>query len=245
MTVYRKTVETFLEVGKDFLLDMGENPAMLEFPVNASTPVYGSTVDTYTEFMTSGVLLSIGFLAAVPLTAMAMVTDRRNGLIERTMVTGVSMLKFLLSVIISQFLILVVQVSFVLFFVFLVFQTSYHGHFLLIFTLAIMQSLCGMCFGLLVSSVSTNETFATMLALGSFYPNLLLSGTVWPLEGMNDGVRYFSYFLPQTCAIKAMRAIIGRGWGIERLEVQLGFLVTSIWLVVFLLGAMLVLKYLK
>lgn len=244
-TVWQKSVDHFVQVGKQYLKTIDASPELLDLPVNLSTPIYGRFDSTFTEFMTPGVVLTIGFLAAVPLTALAIVFERTSGMWDRIKVTGTSMLQFLLALIISQVLILLLQIGLVLFCVFLIFQTPYNGHFMLILTLAALQSFCGMAFGLLVSSVSRNENFATMLALGSFYPNLMLSGTVWPLSGMNTSVRYFSYFLPQTLAIQAMRSVIERGWGIERLEVQLGFLITILWIAIFILSAAFILKYRK
>ena len=61
---------------------------------------------------------------------------------------------------------------------------------------------------------------AIQLALGSFYPNLLLSGIIWPLEGMPQVLRYLSYILPQTFACEAMRGILSRGWGLGWMQVQ-------------------------
>jgi ABC-type polysaccharide/polyol phosphate export permease len=67
--------------------------------------------------------------------------------------------------------------------------------------LTILQGICGMAFGLVVSALCDNEQDAIQLALGSFYPNLLLSGIIWPLEGMPEQLRYTggpheeSYFL--------------------------------------------------
>ena len=57
-------------------------------------------------------------------------------------------------------------------------------------SLTILQGVCGMAFGLLVSALCDNEQDAIQLALGSFYPNLLLSGIIWPLEGMPEYLRY-------------------------------------------------------
>lgn len=91
-----------------------------------------------------------------------------------------------------------------------------------------------MLLGLLVSSVCDTETSAIYLSLGSFYPTLLLSGIIWPVEGMSTYLRFISYFLPQTYAIESLRSIFARGWGIELPEVYRGILISSGWLIALL-----------
>lgn len=66
-----------------------------------------------------------------------------------------------------------------------------------------------------------------------FYPNLVLSGTVWPLEAMPEFIRDISYTMPQTLAIKSLRFIITRGWDLTYFEVLIGFITTGLWIVVF------------
>jgi ABC-type multidrug transport system ATPase subunit len=68
--------------------EMGQNPSAFEFPVKFETPVYGSQSPSFTEFMAPGVVLSISFLAAVALTALAFVMERKEGLLERSLVAG-------------------------------------------------------------------------------------------------------------------------------------------------------------
>jgi hypothetical protein len=52
-------------------------------------PIYGDKSPTFTEFMAPGVVLSIAFLAAVALTALAFVMERKEGLLERSLVAGI------------------------------------------------------------------------------------------------------------------------------------------------------------
>ncbi|KAM7294254.1 hypothetical protein ISCGN_023771 [Ixodes scapularis] len=94
-----------------------------------------------------------------------------------------------------------------------------------------------MIYGLVISSMCVEENSAIMLALGSFYPNLLLSGVVWPTQAMPYYMRYLSYGLPQTIPTESLRCILSRGWGITHTEVWLGFVVSGAWCAIFLLFA--------
>jgi huntingtin len=73
---------------------------------------------------------------------------------------------------------------------FLVFDVTNYGSIFLVMLLTIMQGLCGMCFGFFISAVCDLERTAVQLSLGSFYPSLLLSGVLWPIEGMPNFLRY-------------------------------------------------------
>ena len=71
----------------------------------------------------------------------------------------------------------------------LFYQVPARGPIIWVILLTILQGICGMAFGLVVSALCDNEQDAIQLALGSFYPNLLLSGIIWPLEGMPEQLR--------------------------------------------------------
>ena len=81
------------------------------------------------------------------------------------------------------------------------------------------------------------------LSIGSFYPILLLSGILWPVEGMPSYLQSVTWYLPCTCAAQAMRDIMGRGWSVEgRLSVQLGFISSLAWIGIFLILSLVFLK---
>ena len=89
--------------------------------------------------------------------------------------------------------------------------------------------------GLLVSTLCKEESSALHLSLGSFYPNILLSGVLWPMEGMWLYLRYAAYYMPQTYAVEALRHVFLRGWGIERPEVYQGIIASGAWIGIWLL----------
>lgn len=101
--------------------------------------------------------------------------------------------------------------------------------------------------GLLISSACDEETSAIQLALGSFYPNLMMSGVIWPLEGLqgSEGLRKLMYFLPQTYAIESLRNIFARGWGVDKNEVYTGILISVGWIVALLTASLAVVRLRK
>ena len=58
------------------------------------------------------------------------------------------------------------------------------GSILWVFLLTMLQGVCGTTIGLIISAVCETQQDATQIALGIFYPNLILSGIIWPIESM-------------------------------------------------------------
>jgi len=236
----RTFLESFQKFSKELLIEQNSNPNSVNLPIKIGKPIYGDKEPTFTEFMAPGVVLTIAFLATVALTALAFVMERKDGILERILVSGVTPFEFLMSHVVTQLCVIVVQVALLLIFTFLVFDIPSRGPFIWVIALTMAQAICGMQYGLLISSLCESETAATMMALGSFYPNLLLSGTVWPTQAMPEIMRYFSYILPQTLPIESMRYILSRGWDpINHFEVTIGFIITVLWTVFFLIVTLL------
>lgn len=220
---------------------------VLKPPEFDSPPVYGKLGLSLTDYMGPGVLTSITFGISIGLTAVALIVERNEGLIDRTWVAGVSVSEIIISQVVTQVFILLVQITLLLTVVLFGFKiyNTYLSNIWLIGALAMMQGLTGMAFGLVLSATFTTESSALQGAIASFYPAILLSGVIWPLEGMPVFLRYISYCLPTTTPAESMRAIMGRGWGLAHQDVWLGFVVTTIWFLLFLFVAGLALKLRK
>lgn len=76
----------------------------------------------------------------------------------------------------------------------------------------LLVGLAGMVYGLWISTVADREVDAIQIAVGTFFPVMVISGVLWPLEGMPVGLRYFSLAFPTTWGVKAMRSILLRGY---------------------------------
>ena len=100
------------------------------------------------------------------------------------------------------------------------------------------------------------------MSIGSFYPNLLLSGEtffpnifefflltktifsgiLWPVEGMPPFLQSIAWYLPCTLACQAMRDVMARGWDIAWPSVYLGYISSVAWIAVFIILSWIVIK---
>ncbi|XP_037028450.1 ABC transporter G family member 20-like [Bradysia coprophila] len=234
---------TYLDFSQGLLKDCDNNPKLGNVPIRTNEPIYGSSTSTFTDFAVPGIVLTIIFFLAVALTATTLIVERAEGLWDRSWVAGVSSSEILFSQVITQFVAMCGQTALVLIFVLVVFRISCIGSTFLAIGITLLQGMNGMCFGFLISAICETEHSAFPLAIGSFYPIMLLSGVVWPIEGMPLILRYISYFLPLTQATTAFRSVLARGWGLCEPEVYLGYISTVSWIILFLVITLVVLKY--
>ncbi|CAG2109503.1 unnamed protein product, partial [Medioppia subpectinata] len=225
MNIYQTLFKSLLETNFAFMKDMLNRSALNPKPnikalnpiVNVNKdPIYGTTDPKFREFMTPGLIVLMSYLLAIGLTALSTITERREGLLERSLVAGVHMYEILMSHVFVQIIILVFQTSLVMITVFMFFKIDCKGSYLLVFLLSILQGICGMCFGLLVSAIAENTRTALIIIVGSLMPYLIISGIVWPLEGMDSWVQWVATPMPQTLPVIALRNVIFKGWGLKR-----------------------------
>ncbi|XP_031632902.1 ABC transporter G family member 20 isoform X4 [Contarinia nasturtii] len=233
---------TYKDFAQGLLRDCDHNPKLGDIPIQFKEPIYGTSTPSFTDFVAPGVILTIVFFLAVALTSSALIIERTEGLLDRSWVAGVTPFEILFSHVVTQFVVMCGQTALVLIFMILVFEITCNGDIFGVIILTLLQGMCGMCFGFVISAICELERNAIQLALGSFYPTLLLSGVIWPIEGMPFILKYISYCLPLTQATTALRCMLTRGWSIMEQEVYLGFISTLTWIAIFLAVTMIVLR---
>ncbi|XP_050310150.1 ABC transporter G family member 20 [Anthonomus grandis grandis] len=233
------------DYAKSYLRECDINPKVFGIPVKFERPIYGYGEPDFTDFAAPGVILTIIFFMAVALTSGAMLLERNEGILERSLVNGITGTEMLFSQVITQFVVMFGQTSMVLIAAFPIFRLTQNGDYTLLFALTIMSGLCGMCFGFVVAVCCENERSATYMALGSFLPIVMLCGIIWPIEAMSPYLKWISDFLPLTQATESLRCIIARGWSLRVPVVYYGFLSIGLWIVIFLTISILFLKFKK
>jgi len=243
ITLQSRIMDTFDKFSRGLLVacDFPEEAASI--PVIFDSPVYGKEEPSFTEFMAPGMIILIIYFLAVALTGESFIQERSSGLLVRSWVAGVKPIEILASHILAQCLVMSVQTAITLITIIYLFSIPCLGPIHWLAIIALLQGLAGMSFGFLISALCDSQAVAMQLSIGSFYPNLLLSGILWPLEGMPSYLQTIASLLPNTQACQAMRDIMLRGWGVDREEVYFGLVSSSVWILIFLSLSLVVVKF--
>lgn len=75
------------------------------------------------------------------------ISDRLEGVWDRSIVAGVSTIEIVLTHFVTQFMIIVVQTAAIVLIAFLLYQVEFFGNFTIIMVLLLLQGTCGMVYG--------------------------------------------------------------------------------------------------
>lgn len=117
------------------------------------------------------------------------------------------------------------------------------GSFVLVMLLFIMSGFGGVSMGFFIGSLCNEEIEAALLAMAIFFPNMALSGIIWPIEGMPVVLQYIAYMLPCTLTSEAMRSIFTRGWPFSHPNVWPGYISLLGYILLYFLLTVLIQKF--
>ncbi|XP_050310195.1 ABC transporter G family member 23-like isoform X2 [Anthonomus grandis grandis] len=232
-TLKYKLYELFYDFQEAVFRECGWPERLGNLPLRQNF-IYGNEDESYTVYMIPGTLVTMLFFMGSMMTSQIIITDRKEGVWDRSIVAGVTSLEITLTHFILQALIMVVQSAEVLVMVFWCYQYSFVGNFGVITFLTYLSGICGMAYGFWVSVICEDHSQANISVSGGFLPMMLLCGLIWPTEAMPLGLRIFAKCLPFTLAIESLRNVIKKGWPVWDPQVLHGMGVLVIW--IFMLG---------
>ncbi|XP_063926637.1 ABC transporter G family member 20-like [Zophobas morio] len=230
-TIKYKLLALYRDFQKDLMKDCNYDPKMADF-FNLTT-YYGNEDDTFTEYMTPGLIITIMFFMMTLMTSQIIVTDRCEGLWDRSIIAGVSSLEISITHFIMQIGIVIVYTATVLIITFWLFHLKYVGSMWILALLTFLQGINGVGYGFWISIVSYNVSMANVITTGSFYIMILICGSLWPIEGMPVFLQWISRCLPFTIAMDSFRNVMQKGWPIVNFQVWNGMAIEVIWIIIF------------
>jgi ABC-2 type transport system permease protein len=159
-----------------------------------------------------GVILNF---TMVLFTAIAIVRERERGNLELLITTPVRTLELMLGKILPYIAAGYIQVALVLTLGVFVFDVPIRGSLPHLALGAGFFVAAALGLGLLISTLAATQFQAFQLSFVSFLPQLLLSGFMFPFEGMPRPAQLLSQTFPLTHFLRVARGIILRGAGLE------------------------------
>jgi ABC-type multidrug transport system permease subunit len=226
-------IAVFIESGISDIISTYTNAvipnATQNSPIQHEAPVYGSPNESFTDFIAPGIIITIAFSQSIGLTALGFVMDAKLGTLDRGWSSGLRPSEVMLAHVVAMVIILTFQIVLLLVFGIAIFKLPMEGSIVLVFLIAFLLGMAGAMYGLVIAALCQEERQAMQISLGSFFPVLLLSGVIWPLEAIPVPLNYLSLALPTTWAATSGRDIMSRGWGLNEQEVWLGFVIVIAW----------------
>jgi ABC-2 type transport system permease protein len=147
-------------------------------------------------------------------TAVAIVREREMGNLELLITTPVRTPELMLGKIIPYMLIGLIQVSIVLAIGAALFEVPVRGSYADVYVASFIFVIATLGLGLLISTFVKTQFQAFQLAFLTFLPQILLSGFMFPFDGMPRPVQWLAEGFPLTHFVRIIRGIMLRGAGL-------------------------------
>jgi ABC-type multidrug transport system permease subunit len=172
-------------------------------------------------FYIPGVLSLVLMIATLMLTSMAVAREREMHTLELLAVTPLGAWELVLGKILAFTLVGCINTSLVITAGLLWFRVPFIGEPGLLVILCMLFILTTLGMGLLISMVARNQREAMLLSFSYVFPNVVLSGFVFPIQSMPPAVQLITYLLPLRYFIEGVRGILLKGASFSMLIDQL------------------------
>jgi ABC-2 type transport system permease protein len=161
-----------------------------------------------------GVILT---MTMVLFTSVAIVRERERGNLELLITTPVRNLELMIGKIAPYIVIGLIQVSLILIVGVLLFQVPIVGSLVDLYLASLLFIAASLSLGLMISTFAKTQFQAMQLTFFVFLPSILLSGFMFPFDGMPVIAQRVAVLLPLTHFVELVRGIVLRGAGLGEL----------------------------
>lgn len=183
-------------------------------------------------YVVPGLIGIILTMTMVMLTAMALVRERERGTLEQLIVSPIKPVELVLGKIAPYIAIGYVQMTLVLLIGHFVFEVPIRGSLPLLYGVAVFFIAACLALGLVFSTIATTQQQAMQMSFFYLLPSILLSGFVFPFEGMPRPAQFLSQALPITHFLRIVRMIVLKGGDFADIAGELRWLVVILGVLV-------------
>jgi ABC-2 type transport system permease protein len=168
-----------------------------------------------------GVILT---MTLVMFTAMGIARERERGTLEQLIVSPVRSIEIVIGKIIPYLAIGFVQMTIILVVGVVGFDVPFAGSPPALYLLATLFIAACLALGLFFSTLAKTQMQAMQMSFFFFLPQLLLSGFIFPFEGMPHPAQWLGQAMPLTHFLRIIRGIVLKGAAMADLAPEIGAL---------------------
>ena len=172
-----------------------------------------------------GLLAVILTMTMILFTATAIVREKERGNLELLITTPIRSFELMLGKIIPYILIGLVQMFIILTLGHFVFDVPINGQPLQIVSATLLFITASLTLGLLISTVALTQLQAMQMTVFVLLPSILLSGFLFPYEGMPKPAQMIAEGLPATHFVRMIRGVVLRDASLTDMQGDTLFLV--------------------
>ncbi len=207
---------------------------LLRHPANATVPTFEVALLFNPEQVTAlnivpGLVAVILTMTMVMFTAAAIVRESERGNMEMLINTPVRPLELMLGKIVPYIGIGIVQTTIILLLGHLLFEVPLSGPPVALAATTLAFIGASLALGLVLSTLATSQLQAMQMTVFILLPSILLSGFMFPYEGLPVPAQYIAEALPATHFMRAIRAVVLREAGLAEVAAD------TLWLLGFML----------
>jgi len=155
-----------------------------------------------------GVILT---MTMVMMTGLAMTRERERGTMENLLATPAQPLEVMTGKIVPYIFIGLIQISIILLAAVYLFGVPFVGSLVILYAVALLFIAAQLTIGITISSLARNQLQAMQMTFFYFLPTMLLSGFMFPFQGMPGWAQVIGGILPATYFMRLVRGILLKG----------------------------------
>jgi ABC-2 type transport system permease protein len=184
--------------------------------VDSSNAIYGANAQ-FIDFFAPGILCIAVWQLTTLLTLISFVGERTSGTLSRLLASPLKESELVAGYAVAFGIIGTTQSAVLLTAAVILFHVTIVGDVLLAFGVIALLAVVSEGLGILLSSFARREAQAIQFLPIVVLPAFLLSGVFWPIQAIPTWLRPVSYVIPVTYAVEAVRSVILRGWGLDKI----------------------------
>jgi drug efflux transport system permease protein len=173
-------------------------------------PLYNPALKS-SIFIVPGIIGMILSITMMIITSMSVVREREAGTLEQLIVTPITRGEIMIGKIAPYVLVGYVQLTAVLALGYFIFHLPIRGSLLVVYAVTFLFITANLGLGLFISTLAKTQAQAMQGSYFFFLPNVLLSGFMFPREGMPFIAREIGLVFPLTYYLQILRGVILKG----------------------------------